>query len=44
VRALPDNYLSPVEQAIELDLGFKPILEHLAIPGVCRQCASKEQG
>jgi len=38
VTGLDEVYLVPVAQAIRQDLGFEPMLDHMAIFGLCEEC------
>ena len=42
VKVLDKAYLEPVAQAIQKDLRFKPLLDHVAVFGVCEQCVEEE--
>lgn len=35
---LPLEYLQPLSQALERDLGFAPDLEHFSLTGQCQRC------
>jgi Fur family transcriptional regulator, ferric uptake regulator len=40
---LDHEYLAPVEKAIQRDMGFAPILDHLAIFGWCQVCQTEAE-
>ena len=42
ITELDEVYLEPVAQAIQQDLHFKPLLDHVAIFGVCERCDEDE--
>lgn len=44
VRDLDEVYLVPVAWVIQQDLHFRPLLEHMAIFGLCEQCDEEEHG
>jgi Fur family ferric uptake transcriptional regulator len=43
VLDLDDQYLVPVAEAIRRELGFEPILDHLAIFGWCQACRNENE-
>lgn len=43
VLDLDNAYLTPMVEAIRQDLGFRPIIDHLAIFGFCQDCLDEGQ-
>lgn len=43
VTDLADGYLAPLRQALTADFGFQARIDHMAIYGLCADCASAEE-
>jgi Fur family ferric uptake transcriptional regulator len=43
VTDLGEVYLAPLYERIQQDLGFRPLIDHAAIFGLCEQCAGSDQ-